>query len=114
MRGLPAVLQTRADVEMLLAFLGTEWATPERIEWGLKTLRGLLATRQVYQFDRILGPDEEPDGPEPEYRVVTDEDGERRQNRLVDNPNGKFYRLGLTETEVENWITKLEAAHGSG
>jgi len=102
-------VRTRADIESLMAFLGGPSATPDRIAWGIRTLRGLLATRQRYEFDRILADGEDPDGPEPEHRVVTDEDGERRQNKLVDDPNGRIYRLGLTDVEVEHWIKTLES-----
>jgi hypothetical protein len=109
MRGVPKTVRTRADIESLMAFLGGPSATPDRIAWGIRTLQGLLATRQHYEFDRILANSEEPDGPEPNYRVVTDEGGDRRQNKLVDDPNARIYRLGLTDAEVEDWITTLES-----
>lgn len=108
MRGLPATIRTRGDIEHLMAFLDTDSATPQRISWGIQTLRALLATRECYVFDRILADGEESDGPEPQYRVVTDEDGERRQNKLKSNPNGRIYRMGLTDAEVEDWIATLE------
>ena len=109
MRGLPTTIRTRGDAENMMALLDTEMATPERIRWGIQTLNGLLDTRQHYEFDRVLADGEDPDGPEPDYRVVTDEDGERRQNKLTDDPNGRIYRLGLTDAEVNAWISKLES-----
>jgi len=109
MRGLPTTVRTRADIEHLMAFRDTPPATPERIDWGIRTLRGLLTTRERYFFDRVLADGEEPDGPEPEYRVVTDDDGNRRQNKLQSDPNGRIYRMGLTDTEVEDWIATLES-----
>lgn len=109
MRGLPTTVRTRGDIEQLMALLNTEAVTPERIAWGIVTLNALLATRQCYVFDRILADDEDPDGSEPEYRVVTDEDGSRRQNKLKANPAGRIYRMGLSDAEVEDWITQLES-----
>ena len=41
--------------------------------------------------------------------MVTDDDGNRRQNKLQSDPNGRIYRMGLTDTEVEDWIATLES-----
>lgn len=109
MRGLPATVRTRSDIENLMKMLDSDAATSERIQWGIRTLEALLATRKHYVFDRELGDDEEPDGDEPEYRVTTDEDGVRRQSKLVDNPKGRIYRMGLKDDEVKGWIEELES-----
>lgn len=112
MRGLPKIIRTRNDIEVLMAYLGTPAATPDRVAWGLRQLRGLLASRQRYEFDRVLTEGEDPDGPEPEYRVLPGQgeaQDERHQFQLADDPTGRIYRLGLTDAEVRDWIEQLEA-----
>jgi len=106
----PKIIKTRHDVQYLTGYLGSKWATQASIERGLAFLRG-LKDDQVYVYDRTLGETEEPDGPEPDYLVLTQEDGERWQMRLEANPNALIHRLGLTQAEVDQMIATVEAAH---
>jgi hypothetical protein len=108
MIGAPKHLNTKDDYEYAHA-LATEGKIPAdamRKQW-----EGLLATRQVYAYDRDLGATEDPDGPEPEYRVITDtaEDGTetRKQYKLGPNPGAAIDRLGYTVAEVEAKLAEL-------
>ncbi|SFD68235.1 hypothetical protein SAMN05660831_02100 [Thiohalospira halophila DSM 15071] len=71
--------------------------------------RRLRDGRFAYFFDRELGADENPDGDPPEYIVLTDEDGARRQQRRQEDPNSELSRLGLTAADVDAYIAELEA-----
>lgn len=110
MYGYPKTIATRYDVEYLVSFLGTSWATEDNKRRGLAFLRGLKERQQAYIFDRTLAESEEPDGPEPEYLVLTDEDGTRRQHRLADDPHALIHRLGFTEAEVDDLIATVESS----
>ncbi|SDJ41781.1 hypothetical protein [Billgrantia gudaonensis] len=110
MYGYPKIIQTRHDVEYLVGYLGSKWATQENIARGLAFLRGLRDNTTVYVFDRALAEGEEPDGAEPAYRVMQDEEGERHQYRLEENPRAPIFRLGFTVEEVDSLITTIEGA----
>lgn len=110
MYGYPKVIRTRADVDFLMGYLGASWATAENVERGLGFLRG-LKDDQVYVFDRVLGETESPDGPEPDYIVLVQEDGARHQMRRDTDPSALIHRLGLTEADVDQMIATVEAAH---
>lgn len=110
MYGYPKSIRTKADVEFLMGYLGSGWATPENVGRGLDLLRG-LKDDQVYGFDRVLGEAESPDGPEPDYIVLTQEDGARHQMLRVSDPSAMIHRLGLTEAEVNEMITTAEATY---
>lgn len=107
MYGYPKTINTRHDVEYLVGYLGTHWATEENILRGLGYLRGLRDSTEVYVFDRDLADDESPDGLEPLYRVMEDEDG-RSQYLLQHNPTAPIYQLGFTVAEIENLIAIVE------
>lgn len=109
MYGYPKRFRTRADVELAIGYLGSDWATPETKQRGLSDLQGLLDGRKHYVFDRILGEHEESDGSEPDYRVLTDDDtDDRRQYQLQDDPNAMLYRLGLTVADVQGHINQIQ------
>lgn len=108
MYGYPKRINTRQDAEYLVGFLGTQWATRENVEQGLKYLKGLRDNWRAYVFDRDLGENEEPDGSEPDYRVMEDEDGVRQQYRLEENPSAPIFRLGFTVKEVQGLIDQVE------
>lgn len=110
MYGYPKVIRRRADVEFLMGYLGTGWASAENVERGLSFLRG-LKDDQVYVFDRVLAEAESPDGPEPDYIVLVQEDGVRHQMRRETDPSALIHRLGFTEADVDQMITTVEAAH---
>lgn len=109
MYGYPKHINTRSDIEYLVGFLGTKWATDENKARGIAFLRSLIDGRFVYQFDRALDDDENPDGGSPDYIVLTDESGARRQLRRVEDQHAMIFRLGLTVAEVESLIDTVEA-----
>ncbi len=109
MHGYPKVINTRQDIDHLLAFLGSKWATQQNIDKALDYLQGLKDGTQYYEFDRVLGANEEPDGDYPDYLVLTGEEGDRRQLALVHNPSAKLYRLGLTLDDVDQLMATLES-----
>ena len=84
------------ETTMLPAEMAEEW-------------RKLKAARQAYFFDRVLSDAEDPDGQEPDYIVLTDEDGTRRQHKLQDDPHSEMVRMGLTASDIDAYIAELEA-----
>ncbi len=108
MYGYPKTINTRQDVEYLVGYLGSDWATEANKARGLAYLRSLRDNTKHYVFDRILADDESPDGQEPDYRITQDEDGARHQHRLEENPNAPIHRLGFTESEVDQLIQTVE------
>lgn len=110
MYGYPKTIATRADAEYLLGYLGSPWATPENIQRGLLFFEGMLAHSKAYVFDRNLAEAEEPTGPAPDYIVLVQEDGTRRQEVLADDPAALIHRLGYTVAEVEAIITDIKGA----
>lgn len=109
MYGYPKHINTRSDIEYLVGFLGTKWATDENRSRGTAFLRSLIEGRFAYQFDRVLADEENPDGESPDYIVLTDEDGARRQLKRVEDKNAMIYRLGFTVDEVEALIDEVES-----
>lgn len=110
MQGYPKIIATRGDIEHLMTYLSTPWATPENIARGLAFLRGLLNT-QHYVFGRNLADGEQPDGPAPQYIVLTQDDGTRRQEVLTEDPTALLHRMGLTVAEVNDWIAQIEGVN---
>lgn len=127
MHGFPKVLKTRKDFERchgrtpheaidnakqigawhgLLSGRYKHMFTKNRM---LAAWQALLAGRFKYVFDRELAADEKPDGSEPDYRVVEDEELGRRQYKLVEDKSAKIYKLGFSADEVENQKSELEA-----
>lgn len=103
MRGFPKVLNSREDYDNIVEDFGYTKEVK-------RAYQGLLNTAKHYVFDRELGADEEPDGPEPEYKVLEEgqEDGStlRTQYKLVENPDGRIFKLGFTVEEVQGVIDK--------
>ncbi|MCZ0926427.1 hypothetical protein L0636_00810 [Halomonas janggokensis] len=108
MYGYPPTINTQHDVEYLVGYLGSKWATAENKQRGLGYLRALRDKTQHYVFDRNLDESEAADGEEPEYRVMEDDEGLRRQYRLESDPNAPIYRLGFTVEEVDQLIQTVE------
>lgn len=107
MHGYPKHIATRHDIDVLMGYLGSEWATEENKAKGLAFFQGLIENSRSYVFDRMLAEGEPADGPAPEYIVLTQEDGSRRQERLAaDRRRGR--RLGYTVAEVEAMIATIE------
>lgn len=110
MYGFPKRLATRADVDLLMTYLGTDWGTDDTKARGVAMLQGLIDDAQRYFFDRELTAQEQPDGPEPLYKVVTDDDGTRRQLKLQDDPTAMILHLGLTVAEAQNMMQTIQGA----
>ena len=110
MYGYPKIINTRHDIEYLVSYLGSKWATAENKARGLAYLQALRDKTQHYVVDRVLAEGEDPDGPEPGYRVTEDENGVRTQYLLADDPNAPIHRLGFADAEVEQLIQTIEGA----
>lgn len=110
MYGYPKVIKTRHDVEYLVGYLGSKWATPANIERGLAFLRGLQENTTRYVFDRTLTEDEQPDGDEPDYRVMSSDEGGREQFKRKEDPGARIHKLGFTQNEVQQLIDTIEGA----
>jgi len=100
MRGFPKVLNSRQDYENIVSDFGYT----EKVK---RAYQGLLNTAEKYEFDKELAAESDRTGTEPEYKVMTqEEEGTEKivQFKLVDNPNGKIFRLGFTIEEVQEVI----------
>jgi len=104
MQGKPLHINTRDDYDRMHAAALSGGINPADM---LSVWRGLLAGARIYVFDRILA-DGEAAGPSPDYIVMVQDDGTRRQERLADDPFAMIHRLGYTEAEVESRIAELE------
>ena len=111
MIGIPLILKTREDYERLHAAALAGEMQPVQIA----TLRGRWASlleRYHYVRDRELLAAEAADGPEPDYRVITEnaaDDTELRvQYRREEDASARIHAVGFTVAEVEAAITELE------
>jgi len=110
MYGYPKIIKTRTDVHYLVGYMGSKWATETNVQRGLAFLRGLRDNTTQYVFDRMLTEGEDPDGSEPQYRVLPSEEGEREQFTLQDNPTARIHQLDFTVAEVQQLIDSVEGA----
>ena len=100
MRGFSKVLNSRQDYENIV----NDFGYTAKVK---RAYQGLLNTAKKYEFDKELAAESDRTGPEPEYKVMTqEEEGTEKivQFKLVDNPNGKIFRLGFTIEEVQEVI----------
>jgi hypothetical protein len=100
MRGFPKVLNSRQDYKNVVNDFGYTAKVKRAYE-------GLLNTAEKYEFDKELAAESDRTGPAPEYKVMTqEEEGKEKivQFKLVDNLNGKIFRLGFTVEEVQEVI----------
>lgn len=100
MRGFPKVLNSRQDYENVVSDFGYTAKVK-------RAYQGLLNTAKKYEFDKELAAESDRTGPEPEYKVMTqEEEGTETivQYKLVDNPNSKIFKLGFTVDEVQEVI----------
>jgi len=100
MRGFSKVLNSRQDYENIVSDFGYTAKVK-------RSYQGLLNTAEKYEFDKELAAESDRTGPAPEYKVMTqEEEGTEKivQFKLVDNPNGKIFRLGFTVDEVQEVI----------
>ena len=102
MRGFPKVLNSRQDYENVVNDFGYTAKVKRAYE-------GLLNTAEKYEFDKELAAESDRTGPAPEYKVMTQEEEGKEtivQFKLVDNLNGKIFRLGFTVEEVQEVINQ--------
>jgi len=100
MRGFPKVLNSRQDYENII----NDFGYTEKVK---RVYQGLLNTAEKYEFDKELAAESDRTGPEPEYKVMTqEEEGTEKivQYKLVNNPDGKIFKLGFTIDEVQEVI----------
>lgn len=114
MRGIPRnALKTRADFEMLQQAALSDGLRPHEVESLRQHWQALLNGRFVYEFDRVLAEGEAPDGAEPDYRVMEDEDEDsgtvtRMQHKLVESQHSRLRGLGFEVSEAEAALAELE------
>ena len=102
MRGFPKVLNSKKDYENVI----NDFGYTSKVK---RAYQGLLNTAKKYKFDKELAAESDRTGPEPEYKVMTqEEEGTETivQYKLVDNPNGKIFKLGFTIDEVQEVINQ--------
>lgn len=100
MKGFPKVLNSRQDYENIVEDFGYT----KKVK---RAYQGLLNTAEKYEFDKKLAAESDRTGPPPEYKVMTqEEEGTEKivQYKLVDNPDGKIFKLGFAIDEVEEVI----------
>ncbi|NNC24256.1 hypothetical protein HKX42_00140 [Salinisphaera sp. USBA-960] len=111
MYGFPKHIATRNDVDLLMNYLNTDWATSDHKARGVNMLQGLIDSQQAYFFDRVLADNESPDGSAPAYIVLTDDDsGQRRQLKLQSDSGALIHQIGLTEADAQDMITQIQEA----
>jgi hypothetical protein len=102
MRGFPKVLNSRQDYKNVV----NDFGYTAKIK---RAYEGLLNTAEKYKFDKELAAESDRTGPAPEYKVMTqEEEGTETivQYKLVDNPNGKIFKLGFTIDEVQEVVNQ--------
>jgi hypothetical protein len=102
MKGFPKKLKTKKDYENIVNDFGYTQKVKEAYQ-------ALLETDKHYVFDKELATEDERTGPEPEYKVMKEDDQETKtvrivQYKLVDNLDSKLKELGFTESEVQEVI----------
>ncbi|MBK5942708.1 hypothetical protein [Halorhodospira halophila] len=108
MKGIPSpALATRSDYERVHQMALDGELRPRDIDRLHRYWQALLDGRWRYDRDRVLGDGEEPDGEEPEYRVIEDEEEGRVQHIRVEDDRALIHRLGFSVDEVENKIKEL-------
>lgn len=108
MKGIPApALATRSDYERLHQMALNGEMRPRDVERLRCYFQALIDGRWRYDRDRALAEGEDPDGGEPEYRVIEDEDEGRVQHKRVEDDRALIHRLGFTVDEVANKIKEL-------
>ena len=105
-------LKTAQDYERMQAMALSGDLRPSCVSFLRRYWESLLNGRYRYDRDRQLDTDEEPDGEEPEYRVMTEqtEDGaeERWQYKRVEDSSARIHKLGFDVETVEAKIAELE------
>ena len=108
MKGIPGpALATRSDYERLHKMALDGELRPREIDKLRRYWQALIDGRWRYDRDRVLEDGEDPDGDEPEYRVIEDEEEGRVQHKRVRDDKALIDRLGFSVEEVENKIKEL-------
>lgn len=108
MQGIPKILQTREDFDLMLALARAGEAGKPAVA---KQFAGLVASAHHYVFDKTLTAQEQAAGAMPDYCVTeaTEQDPMRHQLKLAVDPQARIFGLGYTLAEVESIITELGA-----
>lgn len=110
MKGVPKSIRSRGDIDNLLAYLGTEFDTPESRAAIRAQLEAIRSTRQHYVFTRTLVDESERAGPEPAYRVLSGQGetgAEIYEYQLVDNPHSRLNDIGMTLSELDALLEEI-------
>lgn len=111
MKGIPSRISTRADLEHLQSYLGTESDTPGARAAIRAELVAIRNTAKHYVFTRVLADELDRTGPEPEYRVMTgqgESGAEIHEFQLVDDPGSRFAAMGMTLAEIDDLIMLID------
>ena len=104
MRGFPKNLNSKKDYKNIIDDFGYSKKVKEAYQ-------GLLNTTTKWKFDKLLESKEDGDSGD-DYKIMEETfpiDSNRIiQYKLVDNPDGKLYKLGFKINEVKEVIAKCE------
>ena len=100
MRGFPKNLNSKKDYKNIIDDFGYSKKVKEAYQ-------GLLNTTTKWKFDKLLESKENGDSGD-DYKIMEDEERGLVQYKLVDNPDGKLYKLGFKINEVKEVIAKCE------
>lgn len=114
MQGIPQnQLKTASDYERMQSMALDGSLRPNCVSCLKRYWQSLIDGRYRYDKDRELAASEDPDGTEPEYRVITEEDEDgtehRWQYKRVEDEHARINALGYSVADVEGKIAELEA-----
>jgi hypothetical protein len=104
MHQFPKHLNTAQDYENCEQLFAEGKLPAERLA---EAYEALLNLSKQYVYDKHLKDEKDRTGPEPEYRVMPDEDGGFTQFKLVDNPNSPIIRHDLKISDIESKTVTL-------
>jgi hypothetical protein len=112
MHGIPKIqLKTKADYLRLQGMALDGDLRPAQVERLRGHWQSLLAGRYRYDADKVLADGVEPDGSEPQYRVIIeqgdDDQDVRRQYVRVEDEHARIHALGFDVTEVQQALEQL-------
>lgn len=106
MRGVPKLLNTKSDVELMYNMAIAGEADRETVK---SRIENLLSDEYEWRYKATV---DESYSPEENEKVMAQENGDATEYvcfELVENNNSTLKKMGLTRTDVENMITELEA-----
>lgn len=98
MKGFPKTLNSKKDYQNIIDDFGY-------CKEVKRAYKGLLNSTKKWKFDKLLD-DKEDANDGDNYKIMEDEERGLVQYKLVDNPNGKLFKLGFTKEEVQEVIDK--------